>query len=149
MATGFSLCGTADLDRLLGLLEDWHRADARSFDLGAARLGLARLLRDSSWGHAWIISQQGRPVGYAVLTFPATTRGVPPAYVAGLYLEPTARGRGLGRRTIGFLENVGRLLHVRVHHFANEGESKHAPLLYRRSGAGAETTFWSMNGVAA
>ena len=48
----------------------------------------------------WVIERAGLAVGYLVLTYGAAQQQARSAYVAGLYIEPAARGRGIGAKAL-------------------------------------------------
>ncbi len=136
MATSFRLLGSQDIDPLLFQLRRWHQDENLRFDPIGSTAGVGRILREADLGHIWMIEKGDEAIGYVVLTFQnASGTYEPRAYVSALYLIPSHRGRGTGRQAIRLMEDVGHLLRVRVHHFDTVSERKHAPFIYRRTGA--------------
>jgi GNAT superfamily N-acetyltransferase len=134
MATTFTLLGPADTERLVGLVDGWHRADRLAFDPERARVALSRLLADTRLGHAWTIGHAGEDIGYLIMTFAEPAMGgEPKAYVSALYLAPEWRGKGKGAQALGFVQEVAHWLQVRLFTFDVDGERKHAHLLSRPS----------------
>jgi|GEM_PF-845994 GNAT superfamily N-acetyltransferase len=132
MSLTFTLLSAEDAGRLSGLVEQWHLAEGLGFDGPAARHYLQRLLGNERSGHIWTIGCEGIDIGYVILTFGAPgSRGEPRAYVSALYLVPEWRGKGLGRRTQLFLDDVARWLQVRLFAFEIESERKHVRLFAR------------------
>ncbi|HEY1339615.1 MAG TPA: GNAT family N-acetyltransferase [Bryobacteraceae bacterium] len=77
---------------------------SQPFDPMQARAALERLLADPRWGGAWLIESEGKTSGYLVLTvcFSLEFRGRY-GLLDELYLEPEARGRGIGKEALDFV----------------------------------------------
>jgi len=100
-----------------------------------ARRALLGLLRDRRAGRAWIIEVGGAPAGYAVLTLGYSLEYLGrDAFVDELYLEPRARGFGIGSLMIAFLLRQSRHLGVRALHLEVERRNARARRVYRRAG---------------
>ena len=77
----------------------------------------------------------GRPVGYAVLTFAHSIEfGGRCGFVDELYVEPPARGRGVGRRALERVADEARSLGVRVLLLEVSPENERVAGLYRSAG---------------
>lgn len=125
MAIEFLQLGPDDTAMLSGHLTLWHGGRG----LGAERVEreTRRLLRDDHDWHVWLIRAGGGAVGYLVLGFRGVGRSVPPrATLAALYLEPAARGRGIGSRAHRFVHEIGRWLRVGI--LAGDPASEDRPL---------------------
>lgn len=81
----------------------------------------------------WVIERAGLAVGYLVLTYGAAQQQARSAYVAGLYIEPAARGRGIGAKALQFAGDIGRTFGLRIYSKGVDGEDK-------RLGLGAKPT---------
>lgn len=109
--------------------------DRLPYDRAAARRALSGLLADAGRGRAYVIEVRRRPAGYAVLTlgWSLEYRGRD-AFVDEIYLEPGARGRGVGRRALAFLFATCGRLGVRALHLEVERRNHRARRFYRRNG---------------
>ncbi len=87
------------------------------FDEGRRRAIFEEFVTDDTFGRAWLIVESEKPVGYVVLTvsFSFEYRGRD-AFIDELYVEEGFRGRGIGRRTMEFVEGVARELGVNAMH---------------------------------
>lgn len=84
-------------------------------------------LFDSRHGLSWIIERAGRAVGYLVLALPdSDDRATKRAYIAGLFVEPEERGKGLGPLAQRFAADVGRTLGFKIYATGLGGEDKEA-----------------------
>lgn len=126
MAIQFQQLGPADAPVLVGHLVAWHRGDGLRISAAAAEREARRLLENSHAWHAWLIRHGDRVIGYLVLAFHgATALQAPGASVAALYVEPSARGRGIGSRAERFVHDIGRWLQVLVVGTRPEAENRH------------------------
>lgn len=98
MAIELRRCESVDVPALLMQLGSWHREVRLPFLEGSARAALLELMRDPSLGSFWLVMHRGRTIGYAVVRHFAA-RGFlwREADLVALYLEPDARGNGVGR----------------------------------------------------
>jgi ribosomal protein S18 acetylase RimI-like enzyme len=125
----------ADLEPVLGLHRDFFREDGYPFHAEESRTNLARLLGDPNLGRLWVMDDGGTLVGYLVLAFGFSLefRGRD-AVIDELYVAPSHRARGLGRRALAVAEAACRELGVRAIHLVVERKKENARTLYRRAG---------------
>jgi ribosomal protein S18 acetylase RimI-like enzyme len=119
-------------------------------DDATAATAVAALLADPALGRAWVIRAgdaggggppdgaaggDDRPVGYVVLTFVHSLEfGGRCGFVDELYVDPPARGRGVGRRALELVAAEARALGVRVLLLEVSPENQRAAGLYRSAG---------------
>jgi GNAT superfamily N-acetyltransferase len=124
-------------DIFIAMMQALERADPGTtpFDEQRRRVIFDQFVRDSPYGRAWLIVEGERPVGYVVLTvsFSFEYRGCD-AYIDELYIAEEHRGRGIGRRAMGFVETVARELGVNAMHLEVSRDNETALELYRRIG---------------
>ncbi|MDB5296554.1 MAG: family acetyltransferase [Phycisphaerales bacterium] len=137
----------ADLGLLAGYLRGLRADDPMPAETAAddatALAAVAALLADPALGRAWVIragadgAGGSRPVGYAVLTFVHSIEfGGRCGFVDELYVDPAARGRGVGRRALDLVAAEARALGVRVLMLEVSPENERAAKLYRSAGFG-------------
>ena len=132
MATYFRQLGPEHTPLLTECLVRWHRAEGRPLDPRRTGGDVARILADNQAWHVWLIEDQESVVGYLALNFrPGAAYQAARAYVAGLYVTPGHRHRGLGRRAGRLVNELGRWLQVQIFDFETSGEAKHALALTR------------------
>jgi L-amino acid N-acyltransferase YncA len=76
---------------------------------------------------AWVIERADRAVGYLVLTSAEPIEQARHAYLAGLYVDPDERGRGIGVTALRFAADVGRTFDLRIYCAGVAGEDKRLP----------------------
>jgi len=131
----FRVAQASDVETLLDFMQDLYSQDGYGYDRGKARAALIPLFENSQLGRAWVISDGGSPVGYAVLCFGYSLEWLgKDAFVDEIYLREEYRGRGWGKMTMGFLEGAARDLGVRALHLGVEKGNDRALGLYEAVG---------------
>ena len=135
MDVTFKLTGVADIDLLEELMREFYEFDHLDLDEQAARSALQQILSNDSLGRAWLIQVDGSPIGYIVLTlgFSLEFHGRD-AFIDEIYIRTQHRGRGIGRRTLEFVEGACRPLGVQALHLEVERENTNAQGVYRKLG---------------
>jgi GNAT superfamily N-acetyltransferase len=124
-----------DAEALLGMMERFYAEERYPFDRARASSALAPLLADPSKGRVWILRQEGRPVGYIVLTLGWSLEYLGrDAFVDELFIDPSCRGRGLSKLALRTLEDACRALSVGALHLEVERGNVPAMELYRNWG---------------
>jgi ribosomal protein S18 acetylase RimI-like enzyme len=105
------------------------------FDERRRRTTFEDFAKEASFGQAWLIFVGEKLAGYVILTlgFSFEYRGRD-AYIDELYVDAPFRGRGLGRKTVEFVEEAARELGVNAIHLEASQGNTTAIELYRRTG---------------
>lgn len=128
------LASPNDLDTLLALAQAFHAEDGHVLDLGG-RQALAAIVAGEPMARAWVFELDGRAIGYGVVTLGfSVEHGGRDGFLDDLYLAPEARGRGLGRRAMEFLEGEALRLGIRVLHLEVGRDNARAGALYEGRG---------------
>jgi GNAT superfamily N-acetyltransferase len=100
-APNIRLARSRDFDGLLLLVAAYYRFDSIAFDTGATGRALRRLLREKSFGRAWVIDSGNKLVGYAIVTYNYDLEfGGIEGMMTDLFITPRYRRKGLGARMI-------------------------------------------------
>jgi diamine N-acetyltransferase len=122
-----------DADLLLELMQEYYAFDGHAFDREKARVALIALLRETSFGRAWLIFDHALPAGYVVLCFGYSLEWLGrDAFVDEFYLREPYRGRGWGRKTMEFLELVARESGIRALHLEVMNKNAAALAIYQK-----------------
>lgn len=134
MATARGASGR-DLEVLLPLVEAFQVYERIPFDPATARRSLARLLEEPSLGQVLLAEEDGAAIGYAILTYGYDLEfaGMD-AYLTDIYLEDSARGRGLGQWLLGEAERAARAADVKALHLLVAPQNQRAHHIYHRAG---------------
>ena len=141
----FRLASEADAEILLEFMQSYYAFDGHGFDREKARTALIALLRDATFGRAWLILDGDAVVGYIVLCFGYSLEWLgQDAFVDEFYLREEYRGRGWGRKTMEFVEEAAREAGIRTLHLEVVRKNVTALEVYRRMGfAEHQSTFMS------
>ena len=135
MAVAFRIATPADLDALVRLQRVFYEAEGYCFEEPAARAALHGLATDSGRGLLWVLDGDGGVHGYIAVSFGWSLEFQGrDAFVDELYLEPSYRGRGIGRAALALAEQASRAAGVRALHLEVERGNDAGRALYQRSG---------------
>jgi GNAT superfamily N-acetyltransferase len=127
--------GSRDLDVLLPLVEAFQADERIPFEPEPARANLRRLLDEPRLGQVLLAEQDGRPIGYAILTYGYDLEfGGMDGYLTDLFLVEEARGRGLGRWLLGQAEAAARAAAVQALHLMVAPQNQRAHHIYHEAG---------------
>ena len=123
------------VEEFIGFVAAYYAFDSIPFDAETNRRGIQELISNPSYGRAWLIEHAGRAVGHVVLTFGFDLEfGGRQATVTELFIAEGSRSRGIGRRTLEFVESVLRAEGVRTLELQVERNNTKARALYERAG---------------
>lgn len=112
----------SDVERIVPMMEAFNRFEGIAWTRERGEAALARLLGDASIGVLGLLDHEGETCGYFVVTwgFDLEWNGRD-AVLTELWLEPQARGRGLGREALAHVERIAaengaHALHLMVRH---------------------------------
>jgi len=132
---GLGVAGPPDSEVLLDLMERFYAEAQYPFDREKARAALEPFLSDPALGRTWLFRDGDAAVGYFVLTLGWSLEyGGRDAFVDELFVSPSHRGRGLGRRALEAIDEACRELGVRALHLEVEKGNFPAAELYRQRG---------------
>jgi len=125
-----------DLERVLGMMVEFNRLERIPFDEERTRPALVRLIGDRSLGRVLLILDgAGAVAGYLVLTYGYDLEfGGRDAFLTEVYLEASARGRGLATRALAELDEVTRADGAGAIHLGVYADNAPATALYERAG---------------
>ena len=133
--TTFRIAERTDLEALVQFMREYYEFDHLPFDEQNARTALENFVGNEFLGRVWLIQYEGETVGYVVLTLGYSLEyGGRDAFVDEVYIRESHRGRGIGQRTLSFVEDVCRSLNVRALHLEVERANTGAHAVYRKTG---------------
>lgn len=122
-----------DLDTLLAQARAFHAEEGRAFS-ARSEAALAAVCAGHPLAAAWLIEAGGAVVGYLVLTRGyGIEYGGPDLFLDELYLVPGARGRGLGRAAMIFVDEQARAVAATAIHLVVAPDNRRAQALYARA----------------
>jgi GNAT superfamily N-acetyltransferase len=125
----------ADADVVLRMMETFCGLFDYPFDRTIRQNLIRQVLENPALGSLWLVEVEGKPVGYAALTYGfAYEFGGKTALVDELFIEEGHRGAGLGRRVLESLQKAVDELGVSVIHLQTEKYNPRAKQLYESAG---------------
>ncbi|MDM9380324.1 GNAT family N-acetyltransferase [Chlorogloeopsis sp. ULAP01] len=131
----FKFADSSDTETLIQFIQEFYEYEGIKYNETIIRAALAGILKDDSLGRVWLIHQDNQAVGYIVLTFGYSLeyRGRD-AMIDEFYIRESYRGKGVGKKTIQFIENFCDDLGIQAVHLEVERENQKAQNLYRQAG---------------
>ncbi len=126
----------SEASELLALMSAMQMDDGWQvpFDRDAAHEAVEGLLQNPTYGLAWFIEVDAHPVGYIVMSFDYSLEfGGRNAWIDEFFIQPDARGRGLGAKVLEFFDHAAREAGARAVHLGVSPGNR-AINLYRRHG---------------
>lgn len=124
-----------DLGLLLPMMEAFYREEGIGWDPTRMPAAATRLLSDPSLGRVVVLERDGDVLGYAVLTWGYDLEfGGRDSFLTELYVRPSLRGHGWGRRLLEQVERVARSSGAGAIHLEVRPDNVPALELYRRTG---------------
>lgn len=135
MSVDFQKANVEHCEILLELMREYYALDGLPFDKTAARRVLGQILQNDSFGQVWLIKEEEKTAGYAVLALGFSLEFLGrDAFIDEIYLRSDFREKGFGKQTLRFLEEQCRKLGVRALHLEVERENKAAHAVYQKNG---------------
>src|SRR5690349_4970490 len=127
--------GAADAAALAPWMTAFNASEGITVDPAALARALDRLLAGDDLGRVWWLDDGGAAVGYAVVTFGFDLEHAGrDAYLTELYLDPAARGRGLGRAAVDAIVGAMPALEVGALHLMVRRDNPAAWAIYAGAG---------------
>ena len=124
-----------DIPVLLQLMESFNTFEHTPWEAHAKERALRTLLGDASLGVVGLLIATEGPLGYFVITWGYDLEwDGRDAFLTELFLEPQARGRGLGTQAMHHLEAAARDHGARALHLMVRNENVVARRLYESQG---------------
>jgi ribosomal protein S18 acetylase RimI-like enzyme len=135
MNPNIHLATESDADTLLTLMREYYTFDGHSFDPPKAHEALLGLLRDPSFGRAWIVLLDATVIGYIVLCFGYSLEyHGRDSFLDEFYLKEDYRRRGIGQRVLQLVEEEAGSLGIRSIHLEVVRRNEAAAEFYRKAG---------------
>ena len=117
------------------MMREFYAIDGYPFDEAITRVALETFVCDAALGALYLIEDQGRAIGYLVLTFGFSFEfHGRDAFLDELFLAEEWRGNGIGTMAMRFLEQRCRDFGVTALHLEVERTNEAGIALYRKFG---------------
>ncbi|MEM1135759.1 MAG: GNAT family N-acetyltransferase [Bacteroidota bacterium] len=131
METTFQIPFKNDIPEILDMMQAFYAIDHYSFDRKISEQNLNEFLANETLGRLWMILQDAKIVGYIVLTFGYSFEyGGRDAFIDEFYIKAGYRNKGIGKQTMGFIEEHAKKLGVKAIHLEVESHNEKGNRLY-------------------
>jgi GNAT superfamily N-acetyltransferase len=125
----------SDAGELIAMMRSFYAELGEPFEDLRAERALRALLEDPSYGAAWVFREDGRAIGYLVVTHGYSLEfDGRIAVVDEVYTVPVMRGRGIGARALALAEEHCRRNGISALRLEVHQENRRALALYERNG---------------
>ena len=122
---------SADIETIVPMMQDFYAIDNYPIDVAISKALFLEFLENEHLGRAWLIYFDNEVVGYIILTFIFSFEYKGRiAFLDELYLSEKARGKGIGKAAVDFIQSEARKLSLKIIYLEVEGHNQNAQQLY-------------------
>jgi ribosomal protein S18 acetylase RimI-like enzyme len=132
--TTFKLVEHSDIDKIVSMMQDFYAIDNYPIDIDSSKALFQEFITDEKLGRAWLIYDENEMIGYLILTFVFSFEYKGRiAFLDELYLSEKARGKGIGKKAMIFIQNQAEELKLKIIYLEVENHNENAQKLYLAS----------------
>ena len=129
--TTFKPLEIADIEVITQMMQDFYAIDNYPMDVEVAKTLFQEFISNEHLGKSWLIYSENEIVGYIILTFIFSFEyGGKIAFVDELFIKETARGKGIGKEAIQFIQAEVPKLSLKLLYLEVEPHNENAQKLY-------------------
>ena len=129
--TTFKPLEIADISIITQMMQDFYAIDNYPMDVEVAKKLFQEFITNEHLGKSWLIYSENEIVGYIILTFIFSFEyGGKIAFVDELFIKETARGKGIGKEAIQFIQREVPKLSLKLLYLEVEPHNENAQKLY-------------------
>jgi ribosomal protein S18 acetylase RimI-like enzyme len=129
--TTFKPLENSAIQIILSMMRDFYAIDNYLIDIETSKKLFQEFISDEKLGKAWLIFNENEIVGYVILTFIFSFEYKGKiAFLDELYIKETARGKGIGKQTVQFIQNEALELDLKLIYLEVENHNQNAQKLY-------------------
>lgn len=127
----FQTLQSSKIDTIAQMMSDFYAIDNYPIDINITKILFQEFIENENFGKCWLICHEKEIVGYVILTliFSFEYEGKL-AFLDELYIKETARGKGIGKKTIQFIKEQVSYLNVKMMYLEVESHNQNAQKLY-------------------
>lgn len=129
--TTFKPLEIKDITATTLMMQDFYVIDNYRMDIEVTQKMFQEFISNENLGKCWLICFENEIVGYIILTFVFSFEyGGKIAFVDELFIKETARGKGIGKEAILFVQAEVPKLSLKLLYLEVEPHNKNAQKLY-------------------
>ena len=127
----FKTLEISDIDIITVMMEDFYAIDNYPIEAQATKKMFQEFISNENFGKAWLIYADNKIAGYVILTYIFSFEyGGKIAFVDELFIKESARGKGIGKETIQFVQQESPKLSLKLLYLEVENHNENAQKLY-------------------
>jgi ribosomal protein S18 acetylase RimI-like enzyme len=120
-----------DISTITQMMQDFYAIDNYPMDIEESKKLFQEFITNENLGKSWLIYSEKEIVGYIILTFIFSFEyGGKIAFVDELFIKETARGKGIGKEAIQFIQREVPKLSLKLLYLEVEPHNENAQKLY-------------------
>lgn len=129
--TTFKLLETSQIETITSMMQDFYAIDNYPIDVEFSKQLFREFISNENLGKAWLIYNDSQVIGYVILTFIFSFEYQGRiAFIDELYLKESARGKGIGAKTLTFIKEQIPKLSLKLLYLEVEHHNENAQRLY-------------------
>ena len=129
--TTFKTLEISDIEVITQMMQDFYAIDNYPMDVEVAKKLFQEFISNEHLGKSWLIYTENEIVGYIILTFIFSFEyGGKIAFVDELFIKENARGKGIGKEAIQFIQKEVPKLSLNLLYLEVEPHNENAQKLY-------------------
>lgn len=129
--TTFKPLKIKDITAITLMMQDFYTIDNYPMDVEVTKTLFQEFISNEKLGKSWLIYSENEIVGYMILTFVFSFEyGGKIAFVDELFIKETARGKGIGKEAIRFIQAEVPKLSLKLLYLEVEPHNENAQKLY-------------------
>ena len=129
--TTFKPLEIADIEIITQMMQDFYAIDNYPMDVEVTKTLFQEFISNEHLGKSWLIYSENEIVGYIILTYIFSFEyGGKIAFLDELFIKETARGKGIGKEAIQFIQREVPKLSLKLLYLEVEPHNENAQKLY-------------------
>jgi len=127
----FKTLDTSQIETITQMMQDFYAIDNYPIDVEVSKKLFQEFITNEHLGRAWLIFSEEELVGYVILTFVFSFEYQGRiAFIDEIYLKKSARGKGIGAKTLQFIKEQIPKLSLKLLYLEVEHHNENAQKLY-------------------
>ena len=127
----YNILEPSQIESITSMMQDFYAIDNYPIDIEASKKLFQEFITNEHLGKSWLIYSEDELVGYVILTFIFSFEYQGRiAFIDELYLKKSARGEGIGAKTLQFIKEQIPKLSLKLLYLEVEHHNENAQKLY-------------------
>ncbi|WP_445712791.1 GNAT family N-acetyltransferase [Flavobacterium sp.] len=129
--TTFKPLEIANIEIITQMMQDFYAIDNYPINVEKSKKLFQEFITNENLGKSWLIFSENEIVGYIILTFIFSFEyGGKIAFIDELFIKENARGKGIGKEAIQFIQGEVSKLSLKLLYLEVETHNENAQKLY-------------------